>query len=62
MEPMNYHNQLLMDDLNSMMIRIKGHLFGLAFNYPKPTLKELDELTNKLIEALKRDKDTMIKY
>lgn len=70
-EPKIYHNQVLMDDFNKMMIRIKAHLFH--FNdmktsdiispndFPKPTVQELDEITNKIFGVLKADNGPMIK-
>lgn len=70
-EPKIYHNQVLMDDFNILMKRIKAHLFD--FNdlktsdkispndFPKPTVQELDEIINKIFGVLKQDNKPMIK-
>jgi hypothetical protein len=68
--PRNYKNELLMSELNEMMIRIKAHLFLVndpdykdKINlWPKPTISELDMLNNKLMQALKRDSESFVKY
>jgi hypothetical protein len=67
-----YKNQKLINELNNMMIRIKAHLFEFnnlktsdtisTNNFPKPTIKELDELTNKLVTALQESVEPTIKY
>ena len=57
-----YKNEDLMKDLNDMMIRIKRHLFGIPGDTLKPENEELDSLQNRLMEALKKDRETTIKY
>lgn len=61
----NYKNRHLMNEFNEMMIRIKAHLF--EFNdlktsdkispddFPKPTEKELDDVSNKIMNVLMQD-------
>ena len=65
-------HQDLINELNNTMIRIKAHLFEFdnlktndiisKNNYPKPTIKELDELTNKLINVIQEIRESTIKY
>jgi len=57
-----YKNQDLMNDLNDMMIRIKRHLFGIPGDTVKPENEELDSLTNRLMEVLKKDTKPTINY
>lgn len=58
-----YKHQNLMNELNEMMIRIKRHLFFVTPGATiKPTYKELDEITNKVLNALKEDSKPSIKY
>jgi hypothetical protein len=66
-EPVIYKNQELMNEFNEMMIRIKVHLFQ-NFNklygdkHSMPTNEELDNITNKIMTALKEDNKPHIKY
>ena len=55
-----YKNQKLMNDLNEMMIRIKSHLYGIPGDTIKPENEELDQLTNRLMEVLKKDSKRII--
>jgi tyrosine-protein phosphatase YwqE len=61
-EPRIFKHQKLMNELNDMMIRIKRHLFFIPGDTIKPTNKELDELTNKIINVLRKNNEPMIKY
>ena len=61
-ELVEYKNQQLMDELNEFMVCCKVHLFNLPIKKHKPTLEEMDILMHRLMEVLKRDKDSMIKY
>jgi ribonuclease HI len=62
LKPMTFSNQELMNDLNDMMIRIKRHLFGIPGDTIKPENEELDKLTNRIMEVLKKDTEPTIKY
>lgn len=63
-----YKNQKLMNEFNQMMIRIKLHLFDDVvdpadfISHPEPSVKELDDITNKIMEVLKKDNEPMIKH
>jgi ribonuclease HI len=57
-----YANEDLMKSFNDMMIRIKRHLFGIPGDTIKPTNEELDKLTNRVMEELKKDTEPAIKY
>lgn len=62
-----FKHQKLMNEFNEMMIRIKLHLFcdgdtADFINHPEPTVKELDDLTNKIMTILREDSKPMIKY
>ena len=61
-KPFIYKNQDLMNDFNDMMIRIKHHLFGIPGDTVKPENEELDRLTNRVMEALKKEKEPEIHY
>lgn len=58
----SYANQDLMKEFNEIMIRIKRHLFGIPGDTIKPTNEELDHLTNRVMEELKKDTEPEIKY
>jgi hypothetical protein len=70
-EPKIYHNENLINDLNEMFIRIKTHLFELndlktsdiplKERYPKPSVKELDDIMSQVIFELQKDNEPMIK-
>lgn len=70
-EPKIYKNQQLMNDLNEMFIRIKCHLFELdnlktsdyplKQKFPKPSVKELDEIMSRVNIELQKDNEPMIK-
>lgn len=57
-----FKNQELMNDFNDMMIRIKRHLFGIPGDTVKPENEELDNLTNRVMEILKKDTKPTINY
>jgi len=57
-----YANEDLMREFNEMMIRIKRHLFGIPGDTIKPENEELDRLTNKVMEALKKETEPTIHY
>ena len=61
-ELVEYKNQQIMDELNDFMVCCKVYLFHLPINKHKPTVEEMDSLMHRLMEVLKRDKDSMIKY
>jgi ribonuclease HI len=61
-KPFTYANQDLMKEFNEMMIRIKRHLFGIPGDTIKPENEELDRLTNKIMEALKKETEPTINY
>lgn len=66
-----FTHKKLMDNLNELMIRIKVHLFELndlktsdiisPNNFPKPTVRELDNMLFQLLNILKQDTTTIIK-
>lgn len=69
--PMEYANQELMADLNNWCIALKIHLhperFGdklqdLQRRYGKPEIQDIDEMMNRLTQALSKDSKPMIKY
>ena len=66
-----FQNQELMRELNEMIYRIKFHLFNIPganqmfesqTNMSFPSNEELDNLTDKIMEVLKKDNKLMIKY
>ena len=66
-----FQNQELMRELNEMMYRIKFHLFCIPGtnqmfepqgNRSLPANEELDNLTNKIMEILKKDSKPIINY
>jgi hypothetical protein len=69
-----YKHQKLMNEFNDMMIKIKKYLFVInerkmmggsilkPINISKPTVEELDSLTNKIMTVLQEDKESQIKY
>jgi hypothetical protein len=67
-----YHNQQLINEVNEMFTRIKCHLFELndlktsdhpiGKRYPKPSVKELDDVMSRVIFELQKDSDPMIKH
>lgn len=62
-----YANQELMDDLNQFFVTIKVHLLpnvpeSVIQSYPKPTVKEMDEIMLRLMDVLKKDSSPMRKY
>jgi hypothetical protein len=61
-----YKHQKLMNELNDMMIRIKVHLFlestADKMAHSKPKMKEIDELTNKIMKVLQKDNEPLINY
>jgi hypothetical protein len=66
-QPVCYANEDLMNNFNNMMIRIKAHLFfpagdPLTLRYLKPNQAELDSLTNKIMEALKKETEPTVHY
>lgn len=61
-ELVRYKNQQLMDELNEFMICCKVYLFGVPISKPKPTVKEMDELMNKLMRVLEESQEPFIKY
>ena len=60
--PLVYHNQQLMNDLNEFMMNVKVHLFDLPSKRSKPDLSEIDQLTSRLMQALRKDSEPIIKY
>ena len=71
-EPKIYHNQQLINEVNEMFTRIKCHLFELndlktsdqpiGKRYPKPSVKELDDVMSRVIFELQKDNEPMIKH
>jgi hypothetical protein len=66
-EPRIYKHERLMHDFNEMQIRIKTHLFNLGDNemkrrHPKPTNDELNEISNRIMSALRESSTPMRKY
>jgi len=65
-EPRIFKHQKLMNEFNEMMIRIKIHLFHNINtdekNYKKPTTEELDNITNKIMNVLRKDNEPMVRY
>jgi hypothetical protein len=61
-----YKNQKLMNKFNNMMIRIKVHLFSESsvdqMAHSKPSVSELDSITNEIITILQKDNEPMTKY
>lgn len=61
-----YKNQKLMNKFNNMMIRIKTHLFSEStidqMAHSKPTVAELDGITNEIMTILQKDNEPTIKY
>ena len=61
-----YKHQKLMNEFNNMMIRIKTHLFSEStieqMAHSKPTVEELDGITNEIMTILREDNEPMIKY
>lgn len=65
-----YANEQLMSDYNTLMMRIKAHLFHLGVDselaeriknrYPKPSNEELDEMMYKVFHILRQDSKPMI--
>jgi hypothetical protein len=71
LEAKEFKNQKLMNELNEMMYRIKFHLFNIPgtnqmlrsqINMSLPSNEELDNLTDKIMEILKKDSKPMINY
>jgi ribonuclease HI len=62
LELKKYENQQLIDEFNNMMIRIKRHLFDIPGDTVMPENEELDNLTIKIINVLKKDSKPMIYY
>ena len=62
-EPKIYRNQQLMDDFNRLLINVKVHLFQLpeADRFPKPTVQDIDTISNQIFGVLKQDNEPMIK-
>lgn len=61
-EPMEYEHEQLMADLNEFMVDIKTNLFNIPINRAKPTIQEIDQITNRIFTALKKDATPLRKY
>ena len=59
--PMEYKHERLMWDLNEFMIDINAHLFNIPVKRSKPDLSEIDNLTQRLMAALKEGARPMIR-
>ena len=69
--PMEYANQVLMDDLNEFCIALKIHLHPELFRgklqdlqrrYGKPEIQDIDAMMGRLMQALRKDSKPMIRY
>lgn len=63
LEPRIYQHEQLMHELNELAIAIKAHLLPieqLKHKYPKPTCEEIDEVTTRVMHALRQDSKPMI--
>lgn len=69
--PMEYENEQLMADLNAFCIAVKvwvhqdcfgDKLRDLQARYPNPSIRDIDEIMNRLMQVLRKDSKPMIKY
>lgn len=66
-EPRIYNNETLMHDFNILQIRIKVHLFNIGddnlkrYN-PKPSVEELDQMMNRVMQVLREDSKPMRQF
>ena len=59
-----YHNQNLMNELNEFMVSVKIHLHNIEqgkHNHHMPSISDIDEMTSKLMVALRKDKEPLVK-
>lgn len=70
-EPMEYHNQYLMDELNEFCVALKVWLYPEKFGdklpdlqrrYPKPDPPDIDNLQARINTELKKDARPMRRY
>lgn len=64
-EPRIYQHEQLMNEFNLMLMDIKAQLYGdetLKSMRHKPTVQEIDILTNRIMEVLKQDSKPVIRY